>query len=223
LAWADHKASGERLERLRRRNAAGEPIESDRQFAKRCGIGQGALRRYLDGLGLPSFETLSRMSEKLNKASLDWLLLGDGDTGPRFRLQSRAPAALEADVAAFIGRRLTAATADGTIPQPTAPLGRLAKGRDWVVSGGAVLEAAAEREIANARELVHGLSFLRDADRALLDAQATVKTLSTGGHLSPEEVRRFEQTVVSLLHQLREAQGRQLTEAPLTVYPPVGT
>lgn len=179
-----------------------------RTFADRVGVAPSQISAYLSGARLPDLETLWGISDATG-VSLDWLLLGEGGASePRYQDQSRLPSALEADVAAFLARRLADAERAGLLPSTRPTVSRalkrrlrpipaavdpaglrivaLASNREWVIDGTAVLEDAAAREIASARTRAVAMHTAREAAAIAQDLDRLRKQLVLGEPVDPE-------------------------------------
>jgi transcriptional regulator with XRE-family HTH domain len=104
------------------------------------GVAYSAISAYLNGRRLPDADTLRKVAERTD-ASLDWLLLGDGNDEPRYRGQSRSRTELEAEVAAYVAREVSRAlSASKSAPILTPASSELR------VDGARVLREAVHRE-----------------------------------------------------------------------------
>jgi len=101
--------------------------ESTNRFAKKCGIGESLVRKYLNG-SLPGIDKALAMA-RASGVSLDWLVSGEGS----MRADEKADeASLDDEFAMVPGYNIQVAAGDGALPGPENATRKLAFRHKWL-------------------------------------------------------------------------------------------
>jgi transcriptional regulator with XRE-family HTH domain len=196
-----------------------------RAFAEQLGLSASLVSSYLNGGRLPDAGTLRTIAERTG-ASLDWLLLGEGDDEPRYRGQSRSTAELATDLASHVTR---AVAADYSVPDDSADSAEVVF-TQWEGDGPALLTAVeryAQERAAAWCEWAKRQAAIRSESARLTLAGSDPETI-TYNDVIRASVRAFlpethkpQPTIPELADSVAalDNKTRQLPEPPAPVVP----